>query len=138
LCAVVGAALALALPADPMMLMIWALGLSAAAAFPVVALSIWWKRINTLGALAAMIAGFATAVLGVVAGEANLFGIPSAVAGGLAVPVGIFAAVVGSRLGPVPARHVLELVRDARIPGGETVHDREQRLLRLKRRQRSS
>ncbi len=134
----VGASLALALPADPLLLVLWALGLSAAAAFPVVALSIWWKRINTLGALACMVTGFVTAVLAVVAGETNLFGIPSAVAGALAVPVGVVAAFIGTKLGPVPARHILELVRDARVPGGETVHDREQRLLRLKRRQRPS
>jgi cation/acetate symporter len=131
-----GASLALTLPADPLMLVLWAIGLSAAAAFPVVALSIWWKRINTLGALACMITGFIVAVLGVVAGEANMFGIPSAVAGGLAVPVGILAAIIGTKFGPAPNRQSLELVRDVRVPGGETVYDREQRLLRLKRRQR--
>jgi cation/acetate symporter len=133
-----GATLALALPADPLMLTIWALGLTAAATFPVVALSIWWKRLNTVGALASMIVGFTVAILGILAGEANWFGIPSALASAFAVPVAIVAAVFGSRLGRTPPRNLLELVRDIRIPGGETVHDREQRLLRLKRRQRPS
>ena len=136
ICIVVGALLAVALPGDPLMLVIWALGLSGAAAFPVVVMSIWWKRINTLGALAGMVGGFVVALLLIVAGEANVFGIPSQVASVFAAPVGIIAAVIGTQLGPAPSRHVLEFVRDARIPGGETVHDREQRLLRLKRRQR--
>ena len=136
LCVIVGAFFALALPGDPLMLVLWAVGLSGAAAFPVVVMSIWWKRINTLGAMAGMIAGFTVAVLLIVAGEANVFGIPSAIASIFAVPFGIIAAIIGTKLGPAPGRHVLEFVRDARIPGGETVHDREQRLLRLKRRQR--
>ena len=29
--------------------------------------------------------------------------------------------------------HVLDIVRDMRVPGGETLYDREMRLLRLKR-----
>jgi cation/acetate symporter len=39
-------------------------------------------------------------------------------------------------LRPAPGRQILELVREMRVPGGETVHDREMRLLRLKQRQR--
>jgi cation/acetate symporter len=133
-----GATLAIMLPADPLMLTIWALGLSAATAFPVVALSIWWKRLNTVGAVTSMITGFTVGVLGIMAGEANWFGIPSALASGFAVPVAIMAAVIGTSIGRAPGRNILELVRDVRVPGGETVHDREQRLLRLKRRQRPS
>ncbi|MEQ1612229.1 MAG: sodium:solute symporter, partial [Hyphomicrobiaceae bacterium] len=133
---VIGATLALSLPADPLQLAIWALGLSGAIAFPVVVLSIWWKRLNVLGAILAMITGFAVAVLGIAAGEANWFGVPSEVVSIFAVLAGFIAAFVGTRFGAAPSRNVLEMVRDMRVPGGETVHDREQRLLRLKRRQR--
>jgi cation/acetate symporter len=136
--AIAGIALAISLPADPLMLAIWAIGLSGAIAFPVVVLSIWWKRINLAGALAGVIAGFVLAILGILAGEARWFGIPSAIASVFAVPAGFLAIIIGSRLGPAPGRATLELVRDMRVPGGETVHDREQRLLRLKRRQRPS
>jgi cation/acetate symporter len=134
--AVAGAALALALPADPLQLAIWAIGLSGATAFPVVVLSIWWKRLNTLGAMAGIGAGFVVAALGITAGEANWFGVPSEVVSVFAVPFGFVAAFFGTRVGAPPSRNVLEMVRDMRVPGGETVHDREQRLLRLKRRQR--
>lgn len=54
-----------------------------------------------------------------------------------AVPAGLLAAAIGTRIGPAANRQVLELVRDMRVPGGETVYDREQRLLRLKQRQRA-
>jgi cation/acetate symporter len=35
---------------------------------------------------------------------------------------------------PAPGRHVLELVRDIRVPGGEIIYDRETRLQRRQRR----
>ena len=35
---------------------------------------------------------------------------------------------------PLPARHVLDMAGDLRVPGGETLYDREMRLLRLKNR----
>ncbi len=135
---VLGAMLALALPTDPVTLVLWAIGLSGAALFPVVALSIWWKRLNTLGAMSAVIVGFGTAILGILAGQANFIGIPSALISVFAVPLGVIAALIGTRIGPKPSRQVLELVRDIRVPGGETVYDREQRLLRLKQRQRTT
>ena len=134
--AILGASLAVALPADPLMLVLWAIGLSGAAIFPVVALSIWWKRLNTWGAVAGVIAGFVVAVGGILAGQANWFGVPTALVSIFGVPAGIIAAFIGTRIGPAPSRQVMELVRDIRVPGGETVYDREQRLLRLKQRQR--
>ncbi len=134
--AIIGAALAVALPGDPLMLVLWALGLCGAAIFPVVMLSIWWKRINAWGALACVIVGFVVAFGGILAAQANWLGIPSALVSIFAIPAGLLAAAIGTRIGPAPSRQVLELVRDIRVPGGETVYDREQRLLRLKQRQR--
>ena len=134
--AIAGAGLALSVPADPLQLAIWALGLCGATAFPIVVLSIWWKRLNTLGAISGIVTGFSVAAFGIAAGEANWFGVPSEVVSAFAVPFAFAAAFIGTRIGAAPGRHILELVRDMRVPGGETVHDREQRLLRLKRRQR--
>lgn len=135
--AVIGALLAVALPGDPLMLVLWALGLSGATLFPVIMLSIWWKRLNAWGALAGVVVGFVVAFAGILAAQANWTGIPSALVSIFAVPAGLLAAAIGARIGPAANRHVLELVRDMRVPGGETVYDREQRLLRLKQRQRA-
>lgn len=128
--------IATTVPFDPLRLLLWALALSGSAGFPVLVLAIWWKRLNRLGALAAVVAGFTTGLLAILAGEAHLFGIPSVLAGVIGIPVGFIAALIGARVSRSPDRHVLELVRDLRMPGGETLHDREMRLLRLKQRQR--
>ena len=122
-------------PADPLSLLLWGLALSGSAAFPVLVLSVWWKRINGFGALAGMIAGFGVAVLAILAGEAAWLGVPAALAAVFGVPAGFTVAIAASRMGKAPERHVLELVRDMRLPGGETIHDRETRLLRLQQRQ---
>ena len=124
--------IAMLVPADPLDLLLWGLALSASAGFPVIVLSILWKRLNAFGACVGMIAGFVTAVLAILAGEAAWLGLPGSLAATFGVPAGFVAAIVATRLGGMPDRHVLMLVRDMRLPGGETIYDRETRLQRLK------
>ena len=45
-------------PADILAMVSWAFSLAAAGLFPVLVMGIWWKRANTAGAIAGMIAGF--------------------------------------------------------------------------------
>lgn len=130
--AVVTAWISMFLPADPLDLMIWSLALSASAAFPVLVLSVWWKRLNSFGALAGIVTGFVTALLAIMAGEAAWLGMPGTLAATFGVPAGFAAAILATRSSPAPGRQVLLLVRDMRLPGGETMQDRAARLERLK------
>lgn len=132
----IGWVLALLAPTDPLRLMLWAFAITGSTAFPVMVLSIWWKRANAHGAIASMATGFAVAVLAIVAGEAHWVEIDSALAAMFGIPASTLALIAVSLLTPAPNRHVLELVRDIRIPGGEIIYDREMRLARLKRRAR--
>jgi cation/acetate symporter len=135
--AVLGGLIAMLAPADPLRLLLWSLALSGSTFFPVLALSIWWKRMNAFGAIAGMASGFAVAVLTILAGEANILGLDGALAGILGLPAGGLGALLASLATPGPSRSVLELVREIRIPGGEVIYDREVRLLRLKNRERA-
>lgn len=126
--------LAVAAPGDPLQLFLWAVTLSAAASFPVLLLAIWWKRTNAMGALAGMITGFAVTAFLMLLSETGAIGWPSALAGAVGLPLSLLATVAVSLATPLPARHVLDLVRDLRVPGGETLYDRETRLQRLKNR----
>jgi len=136
--ALAGGAVALVAPTDPLRLLLWSLALAGSTFFPVLVLSIWWKRMNDFGAIAGMASGFSVAVLTILAGEANILGIDGALASILGLPAGALGAVLASIATPQPSRSVLELVREIRIPGGEVIYDREVRLLRLKSRERSS
>jgi cation/acetate symporter len=120
--------------ADPMRLVLWGMSLAAATVLPVLVMSIWWKRINAAGAAAGMAAGFTVTGLAIL-GDALLdgpgwLGIDSTLSAVFGIPAGIAAAMLVSLLTPAPAKHVRELVRDLRVPGGETIHDREVRLSR--------
>lgn len=133
-----GTALAIVAPTDPLELLLWAITITGATAFPVLILSIWWKRINSFGALAGIVSGFVIATGAIAAGEAGIFSTAGTVAGAIALPVGTAAAMLVSVLTPPPSRHALELVRDIRVPGGEILYDREMQRLRLKQRRGSS
>jgi cation/acetate symporter len=135
--AVVGGLVALVAPTDPLRLLLWSLALSGSTFFPVIVLSIWWKRMNAFGAIAGMSCGFGVAVLTILAGAANILGLDGALAGILGLPAGIAGAVLASITTPAPGRSVLELVSEIRVPGGEVIYDREMRLLRLKNRERT-
>jgi cation/acetate symporter len=114
---------------DPLLLLLHAFAISGSALFPVLALSIWWKRTTTTGAIGGMAAGFVIAVLLVLADMSSL-GLPALLAPAVAIPAAICATMVLSHLTPAPGRHILEMVRDLRVPGGETIHDREARQAR--------
>ena len=130
--AALGAWLASVTDADPFRLFIVALALSASAAFPLVVMSVWWKRINQWGAMAGLLAGFGVALVYAVlvgaTGGPPVFGLGLELIAVLGVPAGAIAAVVVSLMTPAPEKRIVELVRDIRVPGGETVYDREERL----------
>jgi cation/acetate symporter len=114
---------------DPLLLLLHAFAISGSALFPVLALSIWWKRATTAGALGGLAAGFVTAALVVLADMSSL-GLPALLAPAVAIPAAVAATLLLSHLTPAPGRHILEMVRDLRVPGGETIHDREARQAR--------
>jgi cation/acetate symporter len=133
--ALLGGAIAMLAPTDSIRLLLWSLALTGSTLFPVLVLSIWWKRMNAFGAIAGLACGFAVAVLTILAGEAGVIGLDGALAGILGLPAGALGALLASSATPGPSRTMLELVHEIRIPGGEVVYDREMRLLRLKNRE---
>jgi cation/acetate symporter len=126
--------LAIGLPADPLQLFLWSLTFGAASSFPVLLLAIWGKRTNAWGALIGMVTGFGVTAFVVLLSETGVLALPSALAGAVGLPLAFIAAVTVSKMTPAPGRHALDIVRDVRVPGGETVYDREMRLLRLRSR----
>lgn len=127
-------ALTLSAPSDPLRLWMWSLSIIGAALFPVLVLSIWWKRLNGVGAASGMLAGAATAIIAILLAEAGGVGLDGRIAGILGLPVCVGVAMGVAVLSRAPGRHELELVRDIRIPGGEILYDREMRKQRLRKR----
>ncbi len=134
--ALAGAILTLLAPTDPLRLVLWALALTSASLFPVLVLSIWWKRLSRAGALAGMTSGFAVAAGSILLSEAGALGLPSAIAGVIGLPLSGAVAAIVSSFFPDTSRHDLEVVRDIRVPGGEIIYDREMRRLHIKQQTR--
>jgi cation/acetate symporter len=132
--AILGGLMALVAPTDALSLLLTCLALTGSTLFPVLVLSIWWKRMNAFGAMAGLASGFGVAVVTMLAGSA--IGLEGALAGLLGIPAGVLGTILASLATPAPTRSVLELVREMRVPGGEVIYDREMRLLRLKNRDR--
>jgi cation/acetate symporter len=135
--ALCGGVLTLAAPTDPLRLVMWALSLTASSLFPVMVLSIWWKRMTPNGALSVVLSGFAVASLAIFASESGQFGLPSAIAGSVGLPVAAILAMTVSSLWPEASRRSLEIVRDIRVPGGQIIYDREMQRLQLKKQTRT-
>src|SRR5262249_8626990 len=123
--------LATVVTADPLQLFLWAATLSASACFPVLVLAIWWRRIRTWGAIAGMLTGLGVAIGTIVLAESSALALPSALAAAIGLPCAVLATIASSLIAPAVGRNVLEQLREMRVPGGETVYDRELRLLRL-------
>ncbi|MCK5550112.1 MAG: sodium:solute symporter [Hyphomicrobiaceae bacterium] len=132
--AILGGLMALVAPTDALSLLLTCLALTGSTLFPVLALSIWWKRMNAFGAMAGLASGFGVAVVTMLAGSA--IGLDGALAGLLGIPASVLGTILASLATPAPTRSVLELVREMRVPGGEVIYDREMRMLRLKNRDR--
>ena len=102
----------------------WAFDFAASGLFFPLVLGVWWKRANTQGAIAGMIAGF-------VAGSAYLYyvynggtpwiGIDHLRFAIIGMPVSLIAMVVVSLMTPEPDAETQRMIDEMRIPKGETV-----------------
>ncbi|MEL6871457.1 MAG: sodium:solute symporter [Pseudomonadota bacterium] len=126
------AAAAQTLATDPLQLFLWAIGISASTAFPLAVMCIWEKRLTASAAGIGLLAGFGTAIAGIVIGTPLLDGMAQPALAALGLPVAFVVMIVLAQISGTPSRAAIEFVRDMRIPGGETIYDREMRLLRLK------
>lgn len=131
--AIATAALALAV-ADPLTAALAGLTVSAGALFPVLALSIIWKRLSRAGAFAGLLAGLVVTVALMALSALGQVTMAMPMAAAIGGPVSFLVAGSVTRISARPGRSMLEIVRDMRVPGGETIYDR---LLRQERRGKS-
>jgi cation/acetate symporter len=135
--AVCGASLTIMAPTDPLRLVLWALSITGASLFPVMVLSVWWKRLTVAGAIIGVVVGFAAAAVAIFLSEVGALSVPSPIAGVLGLPISLALALGVSIMRPGTSRHALQVVRDIRVPGGEIIYDREMQRLQLRKHART-
>ena len=130
--AILGAITATVAPPDILKLVAWAFSLAAAGNFPALVLGIWWKRTNTPGAIAGMLAGFGvtlayliwTAAPPLGLGNAELFGLKNISAGLFGIPIGFIVMILVSKMTAPPSAELQALVDEIRTPKGGVVMDK--------------
>ncbi|MDX6752212.1 sodium:solute symporter family protein [Geminicoccaceae bacterium 1502E] len=127
--ALLGAWMAIAAPAGILIFVSWAFSLAAAGLFPVLVLGVWWKRANTPGALAGMIAGFGMTAFYLVGtqymGMPTWFGVSNISAGLFGIPVGFAVCWIVSLMTTPPSREMQAFIEALRVPrGGVMVADK--------------
>ena len=130
--AILGALTATVAPPDILKLVAWAFSLAAAGNFPALVLGIWWKRTNTIGAIAGMLAGFGvtlayliwTAAPPLGLGNDLLFGLKNISAGLFGIPLGFIVMIVVSKMTAPPSAEMQALVDEIRTPKGGVVMDK--------------
>lgn len=135
--AAAGMWLATTVPADPLELALWSLAISGSTAFPALILAVWWKRCNAWGVVVGLLTGLGVAASTLILGEVIGIGLPGSLAAIAGAPASFAAAMIVSVMTLKPNRHALEMVRDLRIPGGETLYDRELRLEQARQRRQA-
>ena len=118
---------------DPLDVALAALALTAATGFPVLVLSILWRKVSRLGAIAGMLTGFGITALLLFGHVMGMIDLPPVLAAAIGGPANFAVMALLSEASPLVSRRALEMVRDLRLPGGEAIYDREMRLLRRKR-----
>ena len=118
---------------DPLALALAGLTLVAGGVFPILLLSILWKRITRFGAMVGALAGIAMTTLLVATSALGINPLPMVLAAAVGGPLSFVVAALVSQITPAPSRRMLELVRDMRVPGGEAIYDREMRLAKRAR-----
>ena len=92
--------------------------------FPLV-LGVWWKRANTPGAIAGMVAGFGVGTwylyMVFAAGMEPWLQLDHLRFGIVGMAASLSAMVVVSLLTPAPSKEVQDMVDEVRVPGGKTI-----------------
>lgn len=127
---------------DPLWLMLWAFAISASTVLPALIISVWWKRANKWGVVAGAFTGLGLSLSYIYAttflGFPKIMGLDAVFAPVFAIPAALVITSLVSLITPRPNKTVLNIIRDIRVPGGETFHDREERLARVERRRRKA
>ncbi|RWK64231.1 sodium:solute symporter family protein [Mesorhizobium sp.] len=129
--AVLAAYVASTKPSDILSMVSWAFSLAAGGLFPALVLGVWWKRANSAGAVAGMIAGFGITLFYLVMTQYGAdfdkatpnmelwWGVKNISSATFGLPVGFAVMVIVSLLTRAPSRAMQDFIEEIRVPRGK-------------------
>ncbi|TIS97185.1 sodium:solute symporter family protein [Mesorhizobium sp.] len=131
LVAVLAAYVASTKPSDILSMVSWAFSLAAGGLFPALVLGVWWKRANSAGAVAGMIAGFGITIFYLVMTQYGAdfdkatpnmelwWGVKNISSAAFGLPVGFAVMIIVSLLTKAPSRDMQDFIEEIRVPRGK-------------------
>jgi cation/acetate symporter len=113
---------------DPLRTVLYAFSLLGGAFFAPLVLSIWWRKLSLMGALAGMAGGFFVTATTIFGAGTPLFGVDRLTASFIGAPVSFALAFIVSAVLPDRTPAPAEPVDELRIPAGETLQVRASRI----------
>ena len=129
--AVLAAYVASTKPSDILSMVSWAFSLAAGGLFPALVLGVWWKRANSAGAVAGMIAGFGITLFYLVMTQYGAdfdkatpnmelwWGVKNISSATFGLPVGFAVMIIVSLLTRAPSRDMQDFIEEIRVPRGK-------------------
>ncbi|PTE07947.1 sodium:solute symporter family protein [Mesorhizobium helmanticense] len=129
--AVLAAYVASTKPSDILSMVSWAFSLAAGGLFPALVLGVWWKRANSAGAVAGMIAGFGITIFYLVMTQYGAdfdkatpnmelwWGVKNISSAAFGLPVGFAVMIIVSLLTKAPSRDMQDFIEEIRVPRGK-------------------
>ncbi|RWP37256.1 sodium:solute symporter family protein [Mesorhizobium sp.] len=129
--AVLAAYVASTKPSDILSMVSWAFSLAAGGLFPALVLGVWWKRANTAGAVAGMIAGFGITLFYLVMTQYGAdfdkatpnmelwWGVKNISSATFGLPVGFAVMIIVSLFTRAPSRDMQDFIEEIRVPRGK-------------------
>ncbi|TIQ55027.1 MAG: cation acetate symporter [Mesorhizobium sp.] len=129
--AVLAAYVASTKPSDILSMVSWAFSLAAGGLFPALVLGVWWKRANTAGAVAGMIAGFGITLFYLVMTQYGAdfdkatpnmelwWGVKNISSATFGLPVGFAVMIIVSLLTRAPSQAMQDFIEEIRVPRGK-------------------
>ncbi|ESZ18125.1 sodium:solute symporter family protein [Mesorhizobium sp. L48C026A00] len=129
--AVLAAYVASTKPSDILSMVSWAFSLAAGGLFPALVLGVWWKRANSAGAVAGMIAGFGITIFYLVMTQYGAdfdkatpnmelwWGVKNISSAAFGLPVGFAVMIIVSLLTRAPSRDMQDFIEEIRVPRGK-------------------
>lgn len=129
--AVLAAYVASTKPSDILSMVSWAFSLAAGGLFPALVLGVWWKRANSTGAVAGMIAGFGITLFYLVMTQYGAdfdkatpnmelwWGVKNISSATFGLPVGFAVMIIVSLLTKAPSRDMQDFIEEIRVPRGK-------------------
>jgi cation/acetate symporter len=131
--AVLAAYVASTKPSDILSMVSWAFSLAAGGLFPALVLGVWWKRANSAGAVAGMIAGFGITLFYLVMTQygADLdkatpnmelwWGVKNISSATFGLPLGFAVMIIVSLMTKAPSQEMQNMIEEIRVPRGKQV-----------------